>query len=116
MIPGFSQSAAEFGKQIDGLSRFYRVLAIDLRGHGESSKPDYGYRVSRLAADLRDFIESLELQNVTLLGHSLGCTVIWCYWDLFGGQRVSRLVLVDQTPVTAADLVPEGEATRRGAS
>ena len=115
LLPGFSQSAAEFSKQVDDLRRDYRVIAVDHRGHGRSEKPNHGYRVSRLAADLRDLIQALDLQNVTILGHSLGCAVIWCYWDLFGGERISRLVLVDQAAVTSAELVPPDEATELGA-
>ncbi|MEU3184309.1 alpha/beta hydrolase [Streptomyces sp. NPDC006923] len=115
LIPGIAQSAAEFRKQMDDLSRDHRVIAMDPRGHGESEKPDHGYRVSRLAADLRDLIETLELRDITLLGHSLGCSVIWSYWDLFGGDRISRLVLVDEPAVVAADRVPEERAAELGA-
>ncbi|WP_433125551.1 alpha/beta fold hydrolase [Micromonospora sp. CA-240977] len=115
LVPGFSQTAAEFGEQITDLSRDHRVIALDLRGHGESDKPDHGYRVSRLAADLRDLLLALDLDEVTLLGHSLGCTVIWCYWDLFGSDRISRLVLVDQAAVTATDLVDAQQVTELGA-
>ncbi|MFF3752458.1 alpha/beta fold hydrolase [Streptomyces sp. NPDC002018] len=115
LVPGFSQSAAEFGKQIDDLSRDYRVVAVDLRGHGLSEKPDHGYRVSRLAADLRDLVVTLDLRDATLLGHSLGCAVIWCYWDLFGDDRVRRLILVDQGAVTAVDLVAGERAADLGA-
>jgi non-heme chloroperoxidase len=115
MLPGFSQSAAEFRKQLDGLGSDHRVIAMDHRGHGASEKPEHGYRVSRLAADLRDVLEALELHKVTLVGHSLGCSVIWSYLDLFGGDRVERLVLVDQPAVTAAELVPEGQAQKMGA-
>jgi non-heme chloroperoxidase len=115
LLPGFSQSAAEFGAQIDDLSRDYRVVAVDHRGHGESDKPQHGYRVSRLAADLRDLLEALDLRDVALLGHSLGCTVIWCYWDIFDRDRISRLILVDQAALTAADLAPAGRAADLGA-
>jgi non-heme chloroperoxidase len=111
LVPGFSQSAAEFGKQIDDLGRDRRVIAMDHRGHGESDKTDHGYRVARLAADLRDLLEALDLRKVTLLGHSLGCTVIWCYWDLFDHGRIDRLILVDQGPLTSRDLLPNGHAT-----
>ncbi|MFK3983786.1 alpha/beta fold hydrolase [Micromonospora sp. NPDC050397] len=114
LLPGFSQTAAQFAKQITELSRDYRVIAVDHRGHGRSGKPDHGYRVSRLAGDLRDLIHTLDLREVTLLGHSLGCTVIWCYLDLFGGDRVGRLVLVDQAAVTSADLVPQEQAVELG--
>ncbi len=115
LVPGFSQSAEEFSKQIDDLSRDYRVIAVDHRGHGRSEKPDHGYRISRLAADLRDLIHALDLQDVSILAHSLGCAVIWCYWDLFGGERIGRLVLVDQGPVPAADLVAPEQAAELGA-
>ncbi|MGP4015044.1 alpha/beta fold hydrolase [Saccharopolyspora sp. 5N708] len=115
LVPGFSQSAAEFGAQIDDLSRDHRVVAVDHRGHGESDRPRHGYRVSRLAADLRDLLEALDLRDVVLLGHSLGCAVIWCYWDLFDRSRISRLVLVDQGPLAAVDLAPAGRAAELGA-
>ncbi|MCI2420592.1 alpha/beta hydrolase [Saccharopolyspora sp. K220] len=115
LVPGFSQSAAEFGAQIDDLGRDHLVVAVDHRGHGDSDKPPHGYRVSRLAADLRDLLEALDLRDVALLGHSLGCAVIWCYWDLFDRSRISRLVLVDQGPMAALDLAPAGQASELGA-
>ncbi|MGH6902926.1 MAG: alpha/beta fold hydrolase [Geminicoccaceae bacterium] len=50
MIPGWSQTAEQFKHQITGLSDRYRVIAVDMRGHGESDKPEFGYKISRLAA------------------------------------------------------------------
>ncbi|TQO18790.1 pimeloyl-ACP methyl ester carboxylesterase [Rhodoglobus vestalii] len=99
LVPGWSQTAAQFQKQIDRFSADHRVIALDSRGHGESSKPAYGYRISRLAADLHDLLVGLDLHDVTLLGHSMGCSVIWSYWDLYAGERVARLILVDQPAV-----------------
>ncbi|MET7495894.1 alpha/beta hydrolase [Streptomyces sp900116325] len=115
LLPGFSQSAAEYGKQLDGLSDSYHVLAVDHRGHGESGKPAYGYRISRLAADLRAFLLALDIRDATLLGHSLGCAVIWSYWDLYGSDRIKRLILVDQGPVAVEELVPGERAEQLGA-
>ena len=102
MIPGWSQTAAQFEAQVEGLSARRRVIAIDMRGHCDSDKPEHGYRIQRLAADLRDAIEALALERVSLLGHSLGCSVIWCYLDLFGDGGLERLVLVDQMPCVTA--------------
>ena len=102
MIPGWSQTAAQFEAQVEGLSARRRVIAIDMRGHGESDKPEHGYRIQRLAADLRDAIEALALERASLLGHSMGCSVIWCYLDLFGDGGLERLVLVDQMPCVTA--------------
>lgn len=103
IVPGWSASAATFERQLEGLSDRFRVIALDMRGHGRSDKPDYGYRVSRFAADLRDGLEALGLSKVTLLGHSLGCVMIWSYLDLFGEDRLSRLVFVDQPAVIMRD-------------
>ncbi|MFJ4467620.1 alpha/beta fold hydrolase [Streptomyces sp. NPDC089424] len=115
MLPGFSQSAAEFDKQLDGLGISRRVLALDHRGHGESAKPAHGYRIARLAADLQDFLLALDLSEVTLLGHSLGCTVVWSYWDLYGGDRIKRIILVDQGPIGLKELAQGAPAEQRGA-
>lgn len=96
LLPGWSQSAAQFHKQLDDLSDRFRCLALDYRGHGESAKPDHGYRLSRLAMDVREFLETQDLHDVTLLGHSAGCAVIWNYIDLFGEERLRGLILCDQ--------------------
>lgn len=98
LIPGWSQTAAMFRAQIDALSGAHRVIAVDMRGHGESSKTSYGYRIARLALDVRELLDELDLRNVVIGGHSMGCSVIWSYWDQFGGYRLSKLILIDQAP------------------
>jgi non-heme chloroperoxidase len=116
MIPGWSQTAAQFKHQIAGLSDRYRVIAIDMRGHGESDKPNYGYRIHRLSADVHEFIIANNLKHVTLSGHSMGCSVIWGYWELFGRDRVNKLILIDQMPmITANPIWSEAEKTDAGA-
>lgn len=98
MVPGWSQTAAQFRHQLEGLSDRYRVIAIDMRGHGESDKPAHGYRIQRLAADVRDALHALDATDATLLGHSMGCSVLWCYFDLFGAERVARFAFIDEPP------------------
>ncbi len=100
MIPGWSQTAAMFAEQIRALSVYYRVIAVDMRGHGDSARPTHGYRVARLATDLHELLNGLGLEKVTLAGHSMGCSVIWSHWDLFGSQRIHSLILIDQAPCT----------------
>lgn len=96
MLPGWSQSAALFKHQLDGLSDRYRCIAIDMRGHGESSKPPYGYRMGRLGKDLHDIIQALDLHDFHLMGHSMGCSVIWSYLDMFGADGIAKLILIDE--------------------
>jgi non-heme chloroperoxidase len=97
MIPGWAQSAAEYKYQFDGLSDSHKVIAIDMRGHGESDKPDHGYHIHRLSKDVHEFLTAKELTEVTLLGHSMGCEVIWGYWELFGSDRLGKIILIDQS-------------------
>ncbi|HJO94803.1 MAG TPA: alpha/beta hydrolase [Victivallales bacterium] len=96
MIPGWSQTAEEFKYQIEEFSKNYRCIAIDMRGHGESEKVQYGYKISRLSKDLYDVLEALDLNDIILMGHSMGCNVIWTYWSLFGSHRLDRLILIDE--------------------
>jgi non-heme chloroperoxidase len=96
LVPGWSQSAEEFVYQINGLQQRYHVFALDHRGHGRSSKPGWGYRIARLAHDLAAFLDARDLKQVTVVGHSMGCSVIWSYAELFGLGRVRRIVLADQ--------------------
>jgi len=98
MLHGWSLSGAVFKHQVAGLSDMYRVLTLDCRGHGESERPRRGYRAARLAKDLQDALISLDLNDVALLGWSMGCCVAWSYWDLFGAERLKTLILVDEAP------------------
>ena len=74
------------------------MIAIDQRGHGESEKPGFGYKIHRLSKDLHELLISLDLTDVTVLGHSMGCSVIWGYWELFGADRLAKIILVDEPP------------------
>src|SRR6516225_10402239 len=76
----------------------YDVIAVDQRSHGESQKVTYGLKISRLSKDLYELLTELDLSDVALLGHSMGASVIWCYIDLFGLERLSKILLVDQSP------------------
>lgn len=98
MIPGWSQTAAEWRLNAEAITSCRRVIALDMRGHGESDTPGHGYRVYRLAKDLHEVLEGLALSAVDLVGHSMGCAVIWAYLDLYGPSKIERLVLVDQAP------------------
>jgi non-heme chloroperoxidase len=66
-----------------------------MRGHGESDKPDHGYRIQRLSEDVHEFLTANGLTNVTLAGRSMGCCVIWGYWELYGKDRLAELILID---------------------
>lgn len=93
LLPGFLQPAHIYLHQLAELSHHYHVFAVDFRGHGLSQKVHYGFRFSRFSKDLHELIEWLKLSNVVLLGHSLGVGIIWTYLELFGEDRISKLIL-----------------------
>jgi pimeloyl-ACP methyl ester carboxylesterase len=75
----------------------YRCVAFDRRGHGRSSDPGRGYDFDTLADDLAAVIEMLDLRNVTLVGHSMGCGEIVRYLTRHGSGRVARVALLAPT-------------------
>jgi non-heme chloroperoxidase len=77
--------------------RGFRCVAYDKRGHGRSGDSGRGYDYDTLADDLALVIERLELRNVALVGHSMGCGEIVRYVSRHGAGRVSRVVLIGPT-------------------
>ena len=85
-------------KNIAALARTNRVIALDMRGQGQSAKPNFGYTIERLARDLHEVFEQLDLRDVTLAGLALGALVILEYYKTHGRDRLGRLALMDFTP------------------
>ncbi|WXC54053.1 hypothetical protein SNK03_000058 [Fusarium graminearum] len=99
-VPGWRQSAAEWKKQVEYFSKNgFRVTTYDMRGHGESAKPKFGYRVSRFASDLNDLITQLHLKDLTIVGHSMGSSITWAFWDQYPTSHkfIRKLVFTDQS-------------------
>ena len=99
MVPGWSQTAEMFREQLLPLSKHFRCLAVDMRGHGESQQGGQGYTIDRFATDLSELISSLGLEQPILLGHSMGAAVLWRYVEKYGVANVSKMIFVDQAPV-----------------
>lgn len=78
-----------------------RCISYDRRGHGRSSEPAQGYEFDTLADDLATVIERLDVRDVTLVGHSMGCAEVVRYLSRHRARRVARAVLVSTiTPCT----------------
>jgi len=72
----------------------YRVIAFDRRGFGRSDQPWTGYDYDTFASDINDLVNSLDLQNVTLVGFSMGGGDVTRYINNYGSARVDGLVLL----------------------
>lgn len=95
-IPGWSANGAEYINVLYLLSKHYHVYVLDPRNHGLSQHVDYGSRITRFSADLKEFTEHLGLQIADYCGWSMGAAVLWGYIDLYGTQGIGKLVLVDE--------------------
>jgi non-heme chloroperoxidase len=80
------------------VSQGYRTIAHDRRGHGRSSQPSEGNEMNTYADDLAELIETLDLHDATLVGHSTGGGEITRYIGRHGTKRVSKAVLVGAVP------------------
>src|SRR6202045_3037392 len=76
----------------------YRVIGHDRRGHGRSSQPWNGNEMDPYADDLATLIETLDLKNATLVGHSTGGGEVARYRGRHGSKRVSKAVLIASVP------------------
>ncbi|MBO9614818.1 MAG: alpha/beta hydrolase [Dyadobacter sp.] len=71
-----------------------RCIGYDRRGFGKSDKPWNGYDYDTLAADLKSVIDTLELDEVVLVGFSMGGGEVVRYLSKYGSDRVSKAVLI----------------------
>jgi pimeloyl-ACP methyl ester carboxylesterase len=72
LLHGVTLRADAWAPQFHLLADRYRVIAVDLRGHGGSLAGDDGYGIPRLAADLTTVLDGLDLRDAIVVGHSMG--------------------------------------------
>lgn len=94
LVHGWKLSHRVFDHAVLRLSREFRVVTYDLRGMGESDKPNCGYDFDEHAGDLAFVLEHLGLEDATLVGWSMGCSVSLRHMER-GGARVGRLGLIN---------------------
>ena len=94
-VHGWPVNGKMYEYQVNVLPNYgYRCITIDLRGFGHSDRPWTGYSYNRLSDDIRVIMESLNLQNATLVGHSMGGAISIRYMARHAGCRVSKLALL----------------------
>jgi non-heme chloroperoxidase len=99
MIHGYPLSGRAWDKQVPVmLDDGRRVITYDRRGFGKSSQPTTGYDYDTFANDLHTLMETLDLRDVTLVGHSMGTGEVTRYLGKFGSDRVAMGVLISPIP------------------
>jgi pimeloyl-ACP methyl ester carboxylesterase len=97
-LHGFSNEAHVWDDAAPAVAPYYRTIAFDLRGHGDSDRdPEARYDYDFHVADLESALAALEIDRLVLVGHSLGGRVAM----RFAGEhpnRLAGLVIVDSAP------------------
>jgi 2-succinyl-6-hydroxy-2,4-cyclohexadiene-1-carboxylate synthase len=99
LLHGFTGSAASWSDLVSALSTTHRVLAVDLIGHGQSDAPaaPERYRMEQAVDDLLALLDSLALEQIGLLGYSLGGRVA-LQLAVAVPHRIARLLLESASP------------------
>ena len=93
-IHGLTANHTCWASVADLLSPAYRLIAYDLRGRGESDKPETGYSLALHNEDLAGLLDHFGLKRAVLVGHSLGAHIAVRFAAMHP-ERVSKLVLID---------------------
>jgi pimeloyl-ACP methyl ester carboxylesterase len=107
LIHGYTDSARDWAPIAPLLMPQFRLIIIDLRGHGASAKPDCCYTRFDFAYDLKLLLDTLHIRSANVAGHSLGSLVAQTFAELWP-DATRRLVLISSTGTYFGP-----EATRR---
>ena len=102
LLHGFLESLDIFDEFSDRLSKSFRVIAIDLPGHGETPNIGYIHSMELMAECVKSVLDSLELRKYVVAGHSMGGYVALAFAELFP-QHVSGLCIFHSTAMTDSE-------------
>ncbi len=94
LLHGYAETSHMWLPLVPLLAKTHTVVVPDLRGAGDSSKPESGYDKKNMAVDIHDLTVSLGLKRASIVGHDIGLMVAYAYAAQFP-QATERLVLMD---------------------
>ncbi|MEH7302159.1 alpha/beta fold hydrolase [Neobacillus drentensis] len=107
LLHGFCGSSRYWEEVIPELSRNYRVIAPDLPGHGESETLSNGSTIEAMADRIKELIDGLNLEKVTMFGHSLGGYITLAFAEKYSDQ-LNGFSLVHSTAYPDSDEAKKG--------
>lgn len=109
-LHAFPLSRAMWEPQVRALSGRFRVITVDLRGHGESEAQLWNFPLSQYADDVHDLLDHLQIPQAVLVGLSMGGYVLFTFYRQYAHQA-RALILADTRAQADTD---EGRQGRRG--
>ena len=82
-------------RNIDALAQNCRVIALDHRSHGQSGKPLGSHSIRQCAADLKEVLDALEIEEATVAGVAFGAMVALEYRRRYGNHRLGKLAIIE---------------------
>lgn len=103
LLHGYPEFWYSWRYQLKEFSKDYRVVAIDMRGFGESDKPSgvSNYKIETVANDVKQLIPALGYSQCTLVGHDMGALVAWMFVTEHP-QMVKEMIIMNVPYPTAA--------------
>ena len=111
-LHGWPDSWFSFSRVAELIPDGYRSLLLDQRGFGDSERPDAGYSIGDMAADVAAFLDALSIERATIVGHSFGSFVARRV-AIDYPARVQRLVLIGTGWLGSNDVTREVHASLR---
>lgn len=102
IVHGFGGSTLGNMGLLRKIDKDVRTISFDQRGFGET-KPSINANVHQSAKDIHELIEKLELDDVVLMGYSMGSHVVFSYIQQFGTEHLSKVIIGDMTPKLVND-------------
>jgi pimeloyl-ACP methyl ester carboxylesterase len=96
LVHGYTDNARDWVPLIPDLPASWRLIVVDIRGHGSSSKPECCYSRHDFAYDLKLLLDALHIEQVDFVGHSLGSIIGQTFAENWP-ERTRRLVLLSST-------------------
>ena len=93
-LTGLGNSAYIYGEFAPRFNDKFHVIALTRRGHGDSDYPETGYDADTLTEDVRQFMDSLEIDKAVFVGHSMSYVEL-CHFAALHPERVLKLVFLD---------------------
>ena len=96
LIHGYTDNARDWVPMLPYLSKRFRLILVDIRGHGQSGKPECCYSRLDFAYDIKLLLDALGVPRADIVGHSLGSIVAQTFAE-YWPERTSRVVLIAST-------------------
>ncbi|KQO59768.1 alpha/beta fold hydrolase [Curtobacterium sp. Leaf261] len=119
LIHGWPLSGESWSNQVPAFEAAgHRVVTYDRRGFGRSDKPHSGYTYDTLTEDLHTLLTELDLDDVTLVGFSMGGGEVARYFSKYGTERIHSVVFASAVPpyLLHTDDNPEGPLPKEQAA